>query len=280
MKSTLKKIVTNVLDDFFNDEIMTRSAALAFYTSLGFAPLMVLIIVILGLLGINLQSELIHEVHLMMGPEAGKLLRSIITTANSRPDLSTTRGMLSTLGLLISATFIFVQLQDTLNLIFNLKPQNEDRPWGMAMIKDYLSTWLLSLIMMFTFILLLITSLLISTTLEIMDAGKSYWYLKFMNYVISLGLFTALFTFILKWLPDHNIYWRSACSGGFITAFLFLIGKAFIGLYLANSAVGSAYGAAGSLLVTLVWVYYSFLVVFFGAEISYISLIQFDDRTK
>ncbi|MEK6555731.1 MAG: YihY/virulence factor BrkB family protein, partial [Bdellovibrionota bacterium] len=117
-----------------------------------------------------------------------------------------------------------------------------------------------------------ICSIVISAVIIFLYPDEAGFFFQASNFLISLAIFTFLFAFLYKWMPDRKIHWHSALRGGALTAFLFLIGKMLIGLYLAKSALGSAYGAAGSLLVTLVWVYYSSLVVFMGAEVSFLTL--------
>jgi membrane protein len=265
-------LIKNLVSDFVDDEIMTRSGALAFYTSLAIAPLVVLTVVTLSMIGVDLQDEFVREINSAVGAEAGDLLRSIITAANSRPDLKSVSGVIGIVGLLASASFIFVELQDTLNLIFKVPKKNTNKtPW-MNLVKDFFINRLMSIGMMIIFIFIFIGSIVVSTVIVFFYSGESGFFYKSTNFLISLIIFTLLFALMFKWMPDRRITFHSALQGGAFTAFLFLVGKALIGLYIAKSAVGSAYGAAGSLLVTLVWVYYNALVVFLGAEVSFLVL--------
>lgn len=272
MLKRLSDLFEKLFDDFFADEIMTRSAALAFYASLAMAPIVVLTIIVLSVMGVNLQDEFVREVRILVGGEAAQLLQTIIAAANDRPDLKSISGWIGGAGLLISASFIFVQLQDTLNMIFNVRrPDTKSMRWRQV-VKLFFLNRLISIGMMLIFIFFFIVSVVISTVISFLYSNESGFFVQAINFLLSLAVFTALFALIYKWVPDRKISFESAMTGGAITAFLFLMGKAFIGLYLAQSAVGSAYGAAGSLLVTLVWIYYSSLVVFFGAEISFLTL--------
>jgi membrane protein len=265
-------LIKNLVNDFVDDEIMTRSGALAFYTSLAIAPIVVLTVVTLSMIGVDLQDEFVREINSAVGTEAGDLLRSIITAANSRPDLKSVSGVIGIVGLLASASFIFVELQDTLNLIFKVPKKNTNKtPW-MNLVKDFFINRLMSIGMMIIFIFIFIGSIVVSTVIVFFYSGESGFFYKSTNFLISLIIFTLLFALMFKWMPDRCITFYSALQGGAFTAFLFLVGKALIGLYIAKSAVGSAYGAAGSLLVTLVWVYYNALVVFLGAEVSFLVL--------
>lgn len=275
-----KRRATELVNGFFDDEITTRSAALAFYTALGIAPLVVLVVVVLAIVGIDLQDAFIREINQSIGDEAGALLKTIISAANERPDLKSLSGILAICGLLISSSFIFVQLQDTLNLIFDVPKKDNSKATYFQMGKDFLLVRLLSLGMLMTFIFILIVSLMISTIISYISSETATIWLRILNFMISMGIFTLLFGLIFKWMPDRRITTKSAFKGGALTAVLFMIGKSLIGMYIANSAVGSAYGAAGSLMVTLVWVYYSALVIFIGAEASFISLVEYNPKEK
>ncbi|MEK6555074.1 MAG: YhjD/YihY/BrkB family envelope integrity protein, partial [Bdellovibrionota bacterium] len=148
----INNLISSLFNDFFDDEIMTRAGALAFYTSLGIAPLVVLTIVLLSLIGVDLQEEFVREITLAVGTEAGQLLRTIIVAANERPDLTSVSGLISGIGLLASASFIFVELQDTLNLIFNVPKKNLNKMTWSQVVKDFLINRLVSVGMMLVFI--------------------------------------------------------------------------------------------------------------------------------
>lgn len=270
----IKKISLNVFNDFFDDEITTRSAALAFYTSLALAPLVILTIVILGALGIDLQKEFVTEVAQTIGDDSAKLLQTIISAANERPDLKSVSGIFAGIGLLASASFIFVQLQETLNLIFDVEKKDQTAASRTQIVKDFITIRLFSIGMLMAFIFVLIASLAVSTLISLWSSGEATAIYLIIHNFASFFIFAILFGGIYKWMPDRKISFRHALYGGGITAFLFMIGKILIGLYISGSAAGSAYGAAGSLLVTLLWVYYSGLVMLIGAEVAYAAILE------
>lgn len=270
----IKQIFGEVGNDFFDDEVSTRSAALAFYTALALAPLVILLIVVLGALGFDMQKQFIAEAGKTVGDESAKLLATIISGANERPDLRGISGLLAGIGLLISASAIFVQLQETLNLIFDVEKKDESHLTRFQKIKNFFTGRLFSVGMVLAFIFILIASLAVSAAIDAVSSGGESVIWEVVHQVGSFAIFTVLFGLIFKWMPDKRIDSKSAFLGGSLTALLFMLGKVLISLYLADSATGSAYGAAGSLLVILVWVYYSGLVVFVGAELAYSILVE------
>lgn len=270
----IKQVLTDVGNDFFEDEVTTRSAALAFYTALALAPLVILLIVVLGALGFDMQKQFIAEAGKTVGDESAKLLSTIISGANERPDLKSISGIFAGLGLLISASAIFVQLQDTLNIIFDVEKKDESHLTKWQKVKNFFTGRLFSVGMLLSFIFILIVSLAVSAAIDAVSTGGETVIWEIIHQLGSFAVFTLLFGLIFKWMPDKPIDYKSAFYGGALTALLFMLGKVLISLYLANSATGSAYGAAGSLLVTLVWVYYSGLVVFVGAELSYSAVVE------
>jgi membrane protein len=196
----------------------------------------------------------------------------IIENAREQKDAGFLSAMLGAGAVVISATMVFAQLQTAMNRIWNVEP----KPRGNA-IFAWLRKRLLSLSMMAGIGFLMLVSLAISAALNLIFTGEgTLW--KVIDLGVSLGIYTLLFAMIFKVLPDVEIQWRDVWGGAFITAILFDVGKFAIGKYLGYSSVGSAYGAAGSLVVLLVWVYYSSLVVFMGAEITQVMSQRRGDR--
>lgn len=258
-------LVRQAFGDFFRDDAMTLGAALAFYTALSLAPLTVVVLWILSLLGYHDQKELMAEVVRIVGPEAGKSFSSILESANREPDLGNLAGILGLGVLVFSASGVFGQLQHSLDRIWNVEP----RP-GQG-IRGWLRKRLLSLGMVGTIGFLLMASLIASALLSAFVGSFSSedapW-LRVVDLAVPFLVYTMLFALIFKLLPDVKISWRDVWAGSLVTAALFTVGKSLIGIYLGKSTLASAYGAAGSLVVLLLWVYYSSLIVFFGAELT------------
>ena len=251
--------------DFLRDDAMTLGAALAYYTALSMAPLLVLLVWILSLLGWTDQRALIDKVNSVVGPQAGASISEILSSAKQEPNVGTFAGIGSFVLLLLSASGVFGQLQHALNLIWNVEPKP-----GRG-IKGWIRNRILSLGMVVTIGFLLVVSLAASAFLSALtdgvDGEKALW-LRIVDVVLPIVVYAILFAAVFRMLPDVRIQWRDVAVGGIATALLFTIGKTLIGLYLGKSSTASAYGAAGSLVVLLLWVYYSSLIVFFGAELT------------
>lgn len=259
--------VADVMKKTGQDEILTRSAALAFYTALSMAPLVILLISFLATLDLDLQEQLLNEVGRLIGAETQRLMHGVIERSNERPDLTSLSGWFGSITLFTASSLIFVQMQKTLNLIFNagLPPSSEDGRW--KKIKNVLLRRFASFGTVLSFIFVVIASLAASSAISYFFHGDGWW-LRWISFGSDLGLFTVIFSMMFKWMPDRRPLNRACAAGGALTALLFTGGKILISLYIGQTAVGSAYGAAGSLVVLLVWMYYSSFIIFVGAEVS------------
>lgn len=239
---------------------LSLAAALAFYTALSLAPLLIITLSIMALMGQDSQKLLIEQVQNLMGGQAAAAINSVIVSAADRPNTGTLAGIFGVITLLFTASGVFAQLQIALNTIFEVQAKASDGVWV------WLRKRLLSMGMVLTLGFLTIVSLVASTALAfIFSQQGSLW--SVVNSLITIGVFTLMFGVIYMYLPDRKLDWRSAFLGGLVTSVLFALGKGLIGMYIGKSALGSAYGAAGSLMVLLVWVYYSAAIVFLGAEV-------------
>jgi membrane protein len=204
----------------------------------------------------------------LVGREAGEAVKTVAESAEKKPSIGNIAGILSLVALLFSATGVFAQLQHAMNIVWNVeaKPGNG--------IMSFIRTRLVSLGMLATIGFLLLVSLVVSAGLsavlgkfgDSLPGAAIVW--RILELAVSLLIFGLLFGAIFKVLPDVKIDWKNVVVGALITAVMFTIGKTLIGLYLGRSSTASAYGAAGSLLVLLTWVYYSSLILFFGAEVT------------
>ena len=272
------KFVKETGSDFVADDAMTLAASLAFYTALSFAPLLVLMLTVVTLfLGEATQQKLVDEVKNLMGPQAGASVEQIVNpekvagekggggaaeqAKEKQKHLASVAGIIGLVTLIFSASGVFAQLQAAMNRIWDVEP----KPGGAVM--SWLRSRGLSIGMVFAILFLLLVSLVVSSVLAGMfKDGGTLW--KILNFIISLGVFIGLFALIFKFLPDVKIPWTDVWIGAAATAILFGVGKSLIGLYLGTAGVGSSYGAAGSLIVLLVWVYYSSIILFLGAEMT------------
>lgn len=275
---SFKKKAEVFADKVSSDDVFTQAAALAYYTALSMAPLMILMISFLSFLNIDLQEQLLQQVQGLIGAEAGSVLQSILESANNRPDLSVAAGWIGAIILALSASVVFAQLQSSLNLIFKVDPDEkhqhrfarEDR----GVVWSFVLRRLLSVGILLAFIFIAIVSLTISASLSYLLNYYQFFGIQVVSEIVNLIVFAGLFFLIYKWIPDRRVKTSNSALAGIITAVLFVIGKALIGNYLGQAAIGSAYGAAGSLIVLLAWIYYSALVFFLGAEFSAFFLIK------
>jgi membrane protein len=263
MKRHISRIVRfakETFADFAQDEAVTRAAALAFYAGLSFAPLLLLAISVVGLFGGDASDEVVAQVRGLLGPEAGRAVELVVENAEERRGTGWLGAVFGVVTLLVSAAGAFGELQRSLNRIWEVKA----RP-GLG-IRGWIRKRLLSFGMVLSVVFLLVVSLAFSAVLSFLFAGRTGMLWEVLNVVTSFVAFTLLFGLLFKYVPDVKVPWHVLRVGALTTAVLFLLGKTAIGLYLGRSAVGSAYGAAGSLVVLLVWVYYCSIVLFLGAE--------------
>jgi membrane protein len=245
---------------FVRHEGFTLAAALAFYVTLAFAPAVVLGLWAAASVGRNAQERFLGELDVLAGNDVRAAAQIIIDHAQTEPSIGTLAGLLGIVFLLVSASAVFAQLQATLNLIWHITPRKS------ALVLQWLQHRLLSIGMLAASIFILLVTLVVSALLGwALGQFDAIW--QVLNQLIALAVYTTIFTALFRYLPDERTPLRHAWSGGFSTAALFMLGKFLIGQYLAHSNTGDAYGPAGAFIVLLVWVYYSALVFYFGAEI-------------
>lgn len=258
-----------VIWEFFEDDVFRFSAAISFYAMLSLAPLLIIVLAVTAVF-VDVQSvrdELVTQVDELIGSQGAIVLTTVLRHAEANQS----RGTATIFGVVVSifgATAVFVQLQDALNRIWGVQPSPDKFWWSLLM------TRVVSFGVVLSIGFLLLVSLLISAAITTVSetlslqlpGGSTLWY--YIDLFSSLLVITLLFTLLFRYLPDARIAWRDVWVGALITAVLFTVGKRLIGYYLGHSAVTSIYGAAGSLVALLFWIYYSALIIFFGAEIA------------
>jgi membrane protein len=272
-KSGVLALIKQSASDFMKDDCMSAAAALSYYTIFSLPALLVLILMLVSsVLNANdVRGGLESQLQNMMGSGAGSQVRTIIQQADQRPAGGFLPTILGILGLILGATGAVGQLQQALNRAWNVEPDPNQ-----GGIKAFLGKRVFSLGMILGIAFLLLVSLVISAAISglgdrlntLMPAGLSGPVLQVINIVLSLAIIGFLFAAMFKVMPDAKIAWRSVWVGAAVTTVLFVIGKFLIGFYLGQSNPGQAYGAAGSLAVLLLWIYYSALIVLFGAEFT------------
>ena len=262
------RVLKHAVVAFGNDRAGTMGAAIAFYTLFSLAPLLVLIIAVAGFVyGDDAARGAVDDQLVgIVGQESAQAVQAMVENAGNLGTgiIATALGLLT---MMVAATTVFGQIQDALNVIWKAEPSRSGA-WSL------LHTRLMSLLLIFCLGLLLLTSLVINALLagfsETLNDRVPFMgtILQVINFLISFGILTALFALVYRLLPDTHIQWRDVWLGGAVTALLFVIGRQLVSLYLGHTGAASTYGAAGSLIVVLLWVYYSAQIFLFGAEIT------------
>ncbi|HYQ43501.1 MAG TPA: YihY/virulence factor BrkB family protein [Polyangiaceae bacterium] len=261
------------------DNVARLAAALAYYTLLSIAPLIVLAVAVTGLaFGEEAaRQHIAGELASVVGTGAAEAIQSIAKNARA-PGTGVLSIAVGVVVLLFGASGVFGELQAALNTVWDVAPKPGRGIWGI--VKDRFFSFTLVVGVAF----LLLVSLVVSAALTWVGAffehtlpgGAVLW--QVLNFCISLGVVTALFALIFKTLPDVRIHWRDVWVGAAVTAGLFTLGKFGLGLYLGSAGVSSAYGAAGSIVALVIWVYYSAQVLLLGAEFTEAYARRFGSR--
>jgi membrane protein len=261
-------IIKDAAKDFSQDECMPRAAALAYYTIFALPPLLVLLLMIAGTVWEpqEVQRALEGQFRGLVGRQGAEAIHTMIAQADQPGGEGAIRTILGVAGLLFGATGAFLALQDALNRAWEVKP--DPKRGG---IKTFLTKRLLSLGMVLAIGFLLAVSLALTAVVAALGGvigGVPAPVIEVLTFLASFAVLGVLFAAMYKVLPDAEIDWRDAFVGGAATAFLFVLGKFVLGIYLGRSDKGSAFGAAGALAVVLLWTYYAGIIVLFGAEFT------------
>ncbi|MFC4263008.1 YihY/virulence factor BrkB family protein [Ferruginibacter yonginensis] len=269
-----------VLVEFIGDNILKYSASLAYYTMLSIAPLLVIVLTVMGTFfgkeAVN--GELYNQINKLVGSEAAMQIQTSIQNIHLYKDnvFATTIGVVV---LIIGATGIFGEIQDSLNRIWGLKLKAQ-RAWWKVLI-DRLISFSLIISLGFVLIVSLVLNAIaaaISGKISSLIPGVGNVLVLVIDSGVSLIITTFLFGAIFKILPDAKIKWKDVGIGALITAGLFLLGKFGIGYYLGQSKIGSIYGAAGSIMILMIWVYYSATILYLGAVFTKVYATNFGGK--
>lgn len=263
-------ILKTAATDFMNDQGLKLSAALSYYTIFSLAPMLLVMITVLSIFfGRDaIQGQVFEQISGLVGAQAAAQLQDILKNA----ELSNKSGVAAAIGigtLLVGATGVFAEIQSSINYIWSIEARPE-KSW-----LKYLKTRLISFSLILTLGFLLIVTLgvnamvdLLSSRLEKYFSEASIIFFYILNTAIALGIITVLFAVIFKVLPDGKIRWKECFVGAGFTAILFAIGKFLISFYIGKSDLGATYGASASIIILLSWVYYSSIILYFGAEFT------------
>jgi membrane protein len=267
---TIKEIVGLFKDagvQWMDDKCPRLGAALAYYTAFSLAPLLVIVIALVGFLFGReaAMGEIATQLQNLLGAEGARAIEAMIASAN-QPATGTIATVVGITMLLVGALGLFSELQDALNTVWKVKPKEGRGVLG------FLRDRLLSFTMVLGSAFLLLVSLVVSAALSalgsLLGEHQNTFIGQGINVVVSFCIIMLLFAMIYRLLPDVKIAWRDVWLGAAFTTLLFTIGKILIGMYLGRAGVASAYGAAGSLAALLVWLYYSAQIFLFGAELT------------
>jgi len=262
---------------WLDDEPFQLAAALSYYTLFSLAPLLIIAISIAGLVFGDeaAQNQVVQTLQGLVGQESAKAIQDMIRNAGEKPKAGLMSTVFGFVTLLFGAGGVVGQLQTSLNKIWGVAPKAGLGIWG------FIRQRFISFAMVLSIGFLLLVSLVVSAVLSAMTQllgsafGGENGLPQVLDFAVSFGFVTLLFALIYKYLPDAHIRWKDVLIGAAITSLLFSIGKTLIGLYLGSSGVTSIYGAAGSLITVLLWVYYSALIFFLGAEFTQVYASQY-----
>jgi membrane protein len=278
LKNALRLLKTSG-SEWSNDKAPRLGASLSYYTIFSLAPVLLLVVAVAGMvLGREAaQGKIVEQLSGLMGPDAAKAIEAMLEKASQKGGgiLATVIGVVT---LIVGATGVLIELQDALNTVWKVVPKP-----GRG-IKGIIRDRMLSFGIVLGFGFLLLVSLVLSAAVALLDswigAAIPGWVIAgyVLSYGISLGLVAFVLAAIFKILPDVKISWRDVWVGALVTSTLFHIGKFGISLYIGKASVASTFGAAGSLAVLLVWIYYSSQIVLFGAEFTRVYANEYGSR--
>lgn len=276
----VKQILKDAFSGFSNDKVTKLSGSLAYATVFSMAPLLIVIISLCGLfLGREaVEGKVYMQLASFVGADTAAQLQEIIKNA-SLAGKGKMAAIIGGITLLVGSTTVFAEIQDSINTIWGLKPKPK-KGWLKLLKNRFLS---FSLIISLGFLLLVslaITSVIDGIGTRLMarfpDVAVIIFYI--INLILTLLIVSVIFAVIFRVLPDAKIKWRDVIVGAVTTAILFMIGKFGISFYISQTNVGSTYGAAGSLVILLIWVYYSSLILYFGAELTKAYAVKYGSR--
>jgi membrane protein len=261
------------------DYASSMGGALAYYTLFSIAPVLIIVIAVAGFfLGPEAaRGEIVTQLRGLLGEDGASAVQGLLESA-SEPE----EGIIATISsialLLLGATTVFAELQSDLDRIWRAEAKPLNGLWA------FLRARLLSFGMILALAFLLLVSLVLSAALAVLGKWWGGWFegwavlLEILNFIVSFAITTGLFALIYKLLPRADIAWRDVWIGAAVTALLFAVGKFLIGLYIGRSGIASGFGAAGSFVVLLVWVYYSTQIFLLGAEFTWVYAHEYGSR--
>lgn len=278
----LFNIAVSAAKEWLAHRASSKGAALALYTLFSLAPMLILVVAIAGFFfgEDTVRDLLLQQMSGLMGAQGGEAVRTILAGAQ-REDAGLIAGLVSVGLVLISATSAFAELKDSLDELWEVPPSQESGIWA------FIRQRILSFGLILVIALMLLITLSVSTALAAMESiwpGGEGSPLKMVSvmisHLVSFAIVTGLFAVIFKYLPATKIAWKDVLVGALITAVLFIVGKTLIGLYVATADISSAYGAAGSVVILIIWVYYSAQIFFYGSLVTHEYAMKLGSRSN
>lgn len=276
-------LLKETLRQWQEDKVGRLAAALSYYTIFSLAPLLIITIAVAGaVFGQEAaRGQIVSQIRGLVGTDGAQVIEEMVQNAYQADDETTTfASVVGVITLVLGASGVFGQLQDALNTVWGVMP----RP-GLGILAT-IKNRVLSFTLVLGIGFLLLVSLVLSAALAALDTFLNNQFpgggflLQVINQLISLGVITFMFAMLYKYLPDVNISWRDVWVGALFTAILFTIGKYLIGAYLGHSSTASVFGAAGSLVVLLLWIFYSSQILFFGAEFTQVYATRYGSHLE
>lgn len=283
--SIFYSLLKQTIAEWQRDKVSRLAAALAYYTTFSLAPVLIIVIAVASFLfeQSTVQTRIVEQMQSLLGENAAGLVQEMLTS-KAQEEQGLWATIISVGLLIVGASGLFIQLQDALDTVWNVVPKKiesqKNAIW--KLVRDRILSFGMVLVIGFLLLVSLMLSAGLSAVSSFFGGGLAGWDTgwQLLNAAISFGIITLLFALIYKVLPDVKVSWSDVWVGAAITSLLFTIGKSLIGLYLGNSSVASAYGAAGSFVVLLLWIYYSAQILLFGAEFTQVYANRFGSRIR
>ena len=269
-RKSLWQFLKDVFTKWIDDDPFLLASSLSYYTLFSLTPLLIIAIAVAGFVfGQDAaQNQIVETIGGMIGPESAQAIQGMIENASDKPRTGVISTVLGAVTLLIGAGGVVGQLQTSLNEIWGVEPKSGQGIWGF--IRQRFISYAMVLAVGFLLLISLVVTALLTVLSQFMGSmiGGAAFLGHLLDIVVSFAFVTLLFAMIYKFVPDIQIQWKDVWIGAALTSVLFTIGKFVIGLYLGSSGVTSPYGAAGSLITVLLWVYYSSVIFLLGAEFT------------
>lgn len=269
ISSSNKQSLNEFIKDVDKHEIFLLSASIAYTTALALAPFVLILLSVASLLGPEMQQKLVESMTSTIGPKAGQAINVVIKSTKEHPTLSSISSIVGFIILVVSASAIFTQLRIALNKINEHKSTPKE-----GGVKGFIKDKVFSVGLVFGFAFLSIVSLILSSILSALFPGGEGFIWKTVSFFINFLMFSSVFTLIYHFIPTDKLNWKTCIISGMISTIFYIVGKTVIGFYLGKAAIVSSYGAAGSLIAFLIWVYYIALTLLVSYEFSKVLVLK------